>query len=256
MKATFLIVLVFAGLSVRAQKIHLFFLADPSDKLSVKDRSEMENFWKYAGPYLDYPVSTRTLNNKEDLLSQIKKTTVAVSKDIIVFYYSGKGEAASDKVWPVMKAGADEVPMREVMEILRPKKAHLTLVIADCDNQSEPAYISRLVPRPHPPTLRESAQQLFLGKLECKRMFIKIASASPGQRAMRDKNGNSLFLATFLTALKEQMTDPSPRWGLNRAENTVKASLQEKLKVLTSGAQQARLGIDCPASIDDDQAEE
>lgn len=255
MKPVLLLLFGLLGMSAQAQKIHLFFLADPTDKHSPKDCSEMENFWRYVGPYLDYPVSAKTFSDRAQLLETLKKTQIAVSKDIVVFYFSGKGEAASDRVWPVMISGDQQIPMRDVMEVLRPKKAHLTLIIADCDNKAEPVYIAKLVPRPHPPTLRESSQQLYLGHAECKKMFIKIASASAGQRAMRDKNGNSLFLASFLASLKEQMTISDPRWGLNRTSETVKSGLFQKLKLYTLGAQTPRFAIDCPASVDDDEEE-
>lgn len=239
-----------------AQQIHLFFLADPSDTRGAKDRLELENFWRYVGPYLDYPVMTHVSSGRTNLLADLKATPIVAAKDIVVFYFSGRGEAESDRVWPLMKLrSGDETPMRDVMEVLRPKKAHLTLVIADCDNQPEPVYVSRLIPRPHPPALRESCQQLFLGKTECKKMFIKIASASVGQRAMRDKNGNSVFLGAFLAALKEQMSEGDPRWGLNRPTNTVKSSLMQKVMAHSDGLQKPRFVVDCPAGVDDDEDE-
>lgn len=237
-----------------AQKIHLFFLADRDDNRGAKDRAEMQNFWRYVGPYLDYPTTIQTAYSRQELLTMLRTSSITPSKDIIVFYFSGRGEAASDRVWPVMKLkNGDETPSRDVMEVLRPRKAHLTLVIADCDNQPEPVYVARLIPRPHPPALRESSQQLFLGQAECKKMFIKIASASFGQRAMRDKNGNSVFLGAFLAAMKEQMTEPDPRWGLNRLTNTVKSSLLQKVTAQSNGMQKPRFTVDCPAGVDDDE---
>ncbi len=237
-----------------AQQIHLFFLADPADTRGAKDRSEMENFWRYVGPYLDYPVTTHTSSGRNKLLADVRSTPIVAAKDIVVFYFSGRGEADSDRSWPIMKLrDGDETPMRDVMEVLRPKRAHLTLVVADCDNQPEPVYVSRLIPRPHPPALRESSQQLFLGKAECKKMFVKIASASVGQRAVRDKNGNSVFLGAFLAALKEQMSDGDPRWGLNRTTNTVKSSLTQKVVAQSDGLQKPRFVVDCPAGVDDEE---
>lgn len=248
--------LLLTALPGYSQQIHLFFLADQADPRGAKDRMEMENFWRFAGPYLDYPITAHTAFNRDELISTLKATAIVAGKDIVVFYFSGRGEAASDRVWPIMKLkDGDETPMRDVMEVLRPRKAHLTLVVADCDNQPEPVYISRLIPRPHPPALRESSQQFFLGKAECKKMFIKIAAASVGQRAIRDKNGNSVFLGAFLAALKEQMTEADPRWGLNRQTNTVKSSLTEKLLEQSNGLQRPRFAIDCPAGVDDDDVE-
>ncbi|RIV25425.1 caspase family protein [Fibrisoma montanum] len=239
-----------------SQKIHLFFLADPEDSRGVKDRTEMENFWRYVGPYLDYPVTTQTAYSRRELLAKLRATPILAGKDIVVFYFSGRGEAASDRVWPIMKLkSGDETPSRDVMEIVRPRKAHLTLVIADCDNQPEPVYVARLIPRPHPPALRESSQKFFLGNAECKKMFIKIASASVGQRAMRDKNGNSVFLGAFLAAMKEQMAEPDPRWGLNRLANTVKSSLIDKVITQSNGMQKPRFAVDCPADVDDDEGD-
>ena len=245
--------LLFAPLTSHCQQIHLFFLADKTDSRGAKDRVEMENFWRYAGPYLDYPVQSHTAANRQSLLADLKNAPIVAGKDIVVFYFSGRGEAATDRVWPIMKLrDGDETPMRDVMEVLRPRKAHLTLVVADCDNQPEPVYVSRLIPRPHPPALRETSQKFFLGKAECKKMFIKIASASAGQRAMRDRNGNSVFLGAFLAAMKEQMSESDPRWGLNRLTNTVKSSLTEKLLAQSDGLQRPRFAIDCPAGVDDD----
>ncbi len=257
MKYLLISLLLLSSLNGFAQKIHLFFLVDRADQRGAKDRTEMENFWRYVGPYLDYPITAHTAYSREELLGVLKETPVVVNKDIIVFYFSGRGEAATDRVWPIMKLkNGDETPMRDVMEIVRPRKAHLTLVIADCDNQPEPVYVSRLIPRPHPPTLRESSQSLFLGHAECKKMFVKIASASVGQRAMRDKNGNSVFLGSFLAALKEQMTEADPRWGLNRLTNTVKSSLTEKVMAQSDGLQKPRFAVDCPAGVDDDDETE
>ncbi len=245
---------ILLALTGKAQVIHLFFLADPADGRGAKDRTEMENFWRYAGPYLDYPIQAHTATEHQQLLAQLKAAPIVPGKDIVVFYFSGRGEAASDRVWPIMKLkSGEETPMRDVMEILRPRKAHLTLIVADCDNLPEPVYVSRLIARPHPPAMRESSQKLFLGQAECKKMFIKIASASVGQRAMRDKNGNSVFLGAFLAALKEQMTLTDPRWGLNRQTNTVKSSLTEKLLNQSNGLQRPRFAIDCPAGVDDDE---
>ncbi|GAB3709636.1 hypothetical protein GCM10027592_45940 [Spirosoma flavus] len=245
-----------ATLQGYAQKIHLLFLADRDDNRGAKDRTEMENFWRYVGPYLDYPVAAQTAYSRQELLTKLKASSIVPGKDIVIFYFSGQGEAASDRVWPIMKLkNGDETQSRDVMQVLRPRKAHLTLVIADCDNQPEPAYVARLIPRPHPPALRESSQKLFLGQAECKKMFIKIASASVGQRAMRDKNGNSVFLGAFLAAIKEQMTESDPRWGLNRLTNTVKSSLIQKVATQSNGLQKPRFTVDCPAGVDDDEAE-
>ncbi len=200
--------------STSAQTLHLINFSTMDEAIaSDVDYERTTREMSLVASYIDYGINfydgTGEDCSRENLLTTMESLNCN-DDDIIIFYYSGHGgrspkDRSKYPQFCLKYAGYQQdkwVPMHQVIDELKAKKARLTLVLADCCNRASagvtPKSASAMSYDSDPifgddETLVENYRQLFLN---CKGTIVA-TSSKEGQVSWPLQVGGGLFSYCF-----------------------------------------------------------
>lgn len=215
MRKIVVLILLFP-LVIKAQTVHLIIVADYEDPkfgvTSIADEERIFNMFTTVKSHLKYKLSTTYLFKNtftsKDVLKTISKLR-SRRRDIIVFYYSGKGfyPSSSNSAFPHFQlndAKTSPLALDEVAKLIDRKREALGLVIADCRDTlpTEFAILASI-------TFSEDwigeliTQKLFLGACG----IMKVASGRENKPVFTTHSGaSSAFTAGFTSSYNNMFT--------------------------------------------------
>jgi hypothetical protein len=232
------------------QNVFSIAIIGNDDKTRENDLEQFSLICKDIANNLNYPLKvsqltgTRfTVKNTRETLQNLKLN----SNDIVIVYYSGKGNIEDERKWPQFNFKEEDLPMRDVSAIIKSKKPKLFLIIGDCDQKDYvPDFDFKSMVVLHPAAENQNFKTIFTDFKG--RTSIQISSTSVGQGAKRDKRFGSVFLKEFKSAFENETNSEttSPSWN-NIREQTIK-----KVQLATNNSQKPKFSIEVLSDVEDE----
>lgn len=215
MRKIVVLILLFP-LVIKAQTVHLIIVADYEDPkfgvTSIADEERIFKMFTTVKNHLKYELSTTYLSKStftsKDVLKTISKLR-SRRRDIIVFYYSGKGfyPSSSNSAFPHFQlndAGTSPLSLDEVAKLIDRKREALGLVIADCrDTLPTESGIAASITFSEDWIGELITQKLFLGACG----IMKVASGRENKPVFTTQSGaSSAFTAGFTSSYDNMFT--------------------------------------------------
>lgn len=214
--------------SLQAQIIHKIMFGHTTDERigpTVEvDMDRASNEIDAIGSYLNYEVKNYVYVadecSKENLERVLSSLSVS-NKDIVVFYYSGHGGHANggfEDKWPQMCLNKPQlqekyVPLRKVIETLRGKHAHFTLILSDCCNSIDESGTvtvkSMLKDATGATVIEERTKQNYITLFTKYSGVLPITSSKLGQTSGCNEKYGGFFSYCFFSSLYESVKGAS-----------------------------------------------
>jgi hypothetical protein len=231
---------IFSFQDLRAGILHAVFVTDSINDISLitkpdllKWQTEIQIIGKYAKLPVKEKVFTGSQFNKAQVSSYIQKLNLK-SDDSFVFYFSGHGYRTVDQKspFPVLTFTLYEkgIELEWIANVIRSKKPHFALVMADCCNMylergfSHPTKKIQVNLHPLPPNY-PAYEQLFAKAKGC----IVVSSCSAGEFSYGSHLGG-LYTQCFFASLNRELSETKPSWkNLLRRSNGYISSIQKPI---------------------------
>lgn len=204
--------------------MHLIIVADTVSNIahaSLVDFHRMRAEMQIAANYAGMGVIEKNLVGSDYSAEKVYRYLEELSigpNDIVFFYYSGHGTRSKEMVsdWPLLHFSFFEelLDVYDVVNTLYQKGGRLTVVLADCCNQSLPGFTPTIksfekmaYSTYQVPTKKEGYRALFLQGTG----LIIGAGSEPGELAFGCNEGGFYSIA-FLESLKKELTSQTPNW--------------------------------------------
>lgn len=197
------IVLLFLfSLAARSQTVHVIFVADEEDAefgvASISDQDDILRMFTSVKNHLGYKLKTAYFNKSNFTSLKVREALKKLKtrrRDIVVFYYSGKGyyPRNSTSSFPYLKLKgfkSNPLSLDEVARIVDSKREAIGLIIADCRDEKSPFPAT-------PASFSVNEDDEFVDKLVTEKLFlsncgvIKLASSRKGQPTYTNKRGTA-----------------------------------------------------------------
>jgi hypothetical protein len=221
-KLSLLISLFLLTLPLQAKNLYVFVGTDTlsnvksscqeDGKRVIKALNEIGNRLEMDVKLTSVTGKNLTPENLEKWLKEIKPTT----NDVIYFHFSGHGNRSKNKStrWPSMffTSTKKHVSLRRVIDVLKSKKARLSLILCDCCNNTPVGRKLASKKRSKIPTFTFTEHSQNVDALFRKTKGLIVASAStPGSLAWNTSEGG-IFTTAFLYSLQMETLKSAPNW--------------------------------------------
>ena len=135
---------MFGGGRVVAQHLYVFSVVETSlakrpDR--ALDAERLRSFTYEVAKYGNYTHHWFDFGKGGLFTPQTVKATLAAFKpqsaeeDVVWLHYAGQGYSDGPKAWPTLQLNGGDVPLRELLTLLRAKSVRTLLVTVDCGNR-------------------------------------------------------------------------------------------------------------------------
>lgn len=170
------------------------------------DKKNIEKTVERICHYTELESSITLFSGKDFTPKNVKKhlkNLKTQEDDVVLFYYAGHGfrtQSMSDP-WPALACpnSSKSIHLSQVIELLKPKSQHFTLILADCCNnvigaKDIPLLLFQDFGFPRAKFVRESYRRLFLEQ----RGTLVAIGAEPGDYSHCNENIGGFYTHAFL----------------------------------------------------------
>ncbi len=256
------VILLVAQQQVRAQHLYVFSVVEPSlagrpDRTGdvrklQKLTDEVARCGNYTKHWYDFGDSAAftgqtVLKTLESFIPQSEETA------IVWFHYAGQGYSDGPKAWPTLQLNGGDVPLRDILAVLRSKTARTVLVTVDTGNRPRlsspilptdgqtgstnlPGSLSVIPQQTNPSQTNLPPQKnavdayRHLFRAANVQQLIVMASASRGQWAYRSSKQGSVWLDALINAFALVVRKQAAEQTWKHVQETVVQITQQRTR--------------------------
>ena len=249
--------LLIGTMSVQAQNLYVFTVIAPGQTKSSDhelDRVRLRQFADSIARYGNYTQHWYNFGDSSAFTPQTVRSTLQAFKpqssesDVFWLYFAGPGYSDGPMAWPTLRLNGGDIPLRDLLALLRQKPVRTLLVTVDCGNrprQSSGTAVRKNAGQPRstvviPTTSRpaltdlpdmtvvDTYTQLF--KPTNVRQIIIMASAGHGQQAYTDPKRGSIWLDAMTTAVTQTTQEKPAGSGWKQVQEKIVRQTQQRTR--------------------------
>lgn len=253
----------FAVAPVQGQNLYVFSVIETTDSRRPDRRLDAHSFHKLTDDiarYGNYTQHRYEFSDSAVFTPQMLRQTLSKFKpqsaenDMVWLHYAGRGYSDGPKAWPTLQLNGGDIPLRELLALLRAKPVRTLLVTVDCGNRprqkialltdsssaNKPAarstevgaltaQVTRLAQTDIPDmAIVDAYKRLF--KAEKVQQIIVMASAGLNERAYSDPQQGSVWLTAFTNTIAEAVREQATVTTWKQIQDTVVRLTQKRTR--------------------------